>query len=298
MTKHKPVLLKQAVSSLQVEPGGVYLDATLGGGGHFLAIMKLMNGSGRLVGVDQDNNAIEAAKKLLVDGGFKKEGSDWHKKGMKVFLLSANFRHLPNLMESIGEESFDGILADLGMSTDQLFDSPRGFSFGRQGELDMRMSQNLTVTAADLLAGLYKKELEQLFKTYGDVYKSGAIAAEIVKQRKRSPIKTTRHLKKLVGKISPSSEAKVFQALRIAVNDELNALKDFLPAAFKALNAGGRLAIINFHSGEDRVVKEFTNEKVESGDAKYTAKLIRPDALEIKENPKSRSAKLRVIEKI
>ena len=285
---HKPVLLHKAIDLLKVEPGKVYLDCTLGSGGHALEILKK---GAELYAIDQDPETVKRARNRLTSSCSKAE----------FHLQEGNFKNLEELASNFKVKSFDGILFDLGLSSDQLDDPKRGFSFQTSAPLDMRADSNLTVTAADLVNGLHKGELEKLLEKYGQESFSKAIAKKIVETRSQKPIKTTLELADLVsqvkrhrGKIHPAT--LTFQALRIAVNDELNNLKSSLPQAVNLLSKNGRLVIISFHSLEDKIVKNFI--KGEFKLKNLTDKPLTPSEEEVLKNPRSRSAKLRAVAKI
>lgn len=298
---HQPVLLHEVVGWLKVRPGGFYIDATLGGGGHAAAILKL---KGIILGIDCDPEAIKAARKCLSAACPPRSDTDVVSASWR--LVRANFRDIERIAKANGFSKVDGILADLGVSSHQLETPERGFSFNQDGPLDMRMDPDLKVTAADLVNGLTKYELEKLFSTISQEYHAGRIAAAIVRARTLKLIKTANELAEIViraqprrGKFDRTHPAtRVFQALRIAVNDELNNLRQFLPQALSLLRPGGRLAVISFHSGEDRIVKNFFRQAREAGEMiVLTKKPVRPSVGEIENNPRSRSAKLRVGEK-
>lgn len=284
---HQPVLLQQVIEGLAVKPGKAYLDGTLGSAGHAVEILR--NG-GRVYAIDVDPEAVRRARarlETIPKGVFK--------------VLPANFNNLKQATGQFGVSRFSGILLDIGLSSEQLKDEQRGFSFQSDGPLDMRADPNLKVTAADLLKVLNAGELEKLLKLYGEEPRARAIADEVVRQREIKPLETTKELAELVGKvygfrgkIHPAT--KTFQALRIAVNDELNNLKNALLQVEELLEPGGRLCVISFHSLEDRIVKLFlkgnTNLKT------LTKKPITASTDEIKANPRSRSAKLRIAEKL
>ena len=310
-SKHVAVLLKPTVTSLQVKPEGVYVDVTLGGAGHTRKILAAMNWQGKLIAFDQDPKPIDSFKKSLIDDGFVldvvKGINHLHKQGLDIYLVARNFSQLEGTLAELKLGSVDGVMADLGLSTDQLFEKERGFSYLSEGKLDMRMSPEFLVTAADLLNGLYEKELENMFLSLGDVDFYKKLSRAIVKARNLKPFTRPSELKNLVHKIVPLSsrlgtnkhpEAKVFQALRIAVNDELNHLRKFLPQAFNALRPGGRLSVITFHSGEDRIVKNDFRDRVQLNNARYVYKILKTEEAEKAANARSHSAKLRSIEKI
>lgn len=283
---HTSVLLQEAVDALQIQKGEKYIDTTLGAGGHTKEIA--MRG-GIVLGIDQDEEAREEAKKNL--------------DGLPVTIVYGNFSNLLTIARENGFERVSGILFDIGVSSHQFDEGGRGFSFQFDTPLDMRMDKNLGVTAADLINGLTKGELVELFIKYGEEKFAHRIANNIVRIREERPIVTTAELADIVvrsypikGKIHPAT--KVFQALRIAVNDELNVLKEALPQAVELLKSGGRLVIITFHSLEDRIVKESFLQFAEGGlGTVITRKPIQPTEEEIEENRRSRSAKLRVFEK-
>ncbi len=284
---HESVLLKEAVEHLQIHPEDKYIDATLGGGGHSERIVGL---GGRVLGIDQDLKAIEYVSKRL--------GKD------RITIVQGNFRDIERIAKENGFENVSGILFDLGVSSHQLDTKERGFSFQKDGPLDMRMDTSLQIRALDLLRVLSKAELQELFTTFGEESRAAQIASEIVRMRKFKPIETTSELAELIvnvygykGKIHPGT--KVFQALRIAVNDELFSIKEALPKAFQLLESGGRMVVISFHSLEDRIIKEQFKKIEKSGIGKLiTKKPIVPGDEEIKSNSRSRSAKMRVIEKV
>lgn len=284
---HQSVLKTEAVSSLAIKPGEVYIDCTLGAGGHTKEI--LLQG-GVVVGIDQDESAITLVESTIAS--------------KNLTLIHDNFSHLSAIAHRLNLSAVSGILLDLGVSSMQLDQEDRGFSFMRDAQLDMRMTQDLAVTAKDLVNGLGKKELYDLLTTYANEQRARAIAEAIVFARRLKPITTTHELANLIarvykgkfGKIHPAT--KTFQALRMAVNDELNSLKDVLPQALDLLRPQGRLSVISFHEGEDRVVKETFKKWQEEGKARQlTSKPVTPSEAEVHTNNRARSAKLRTIEK-
>lgn len=292
---HQAVLIDSVLSYLDLKPGQIVLDGTIGSGGHSEAILKAINPGGTLIGLDQDEEAIERAKKK-----FKVHGNN------RVVLGRFNFRDLDQALSSLNIKQVHAVLLDIGLSSNQLGDPGRGFSFQENGPLDMRMDRRIETTAADLIAGLSEVELVAIFRQYGEERYAGRIAKAIVSRRRKNPIRTTEALKALIedvvpvkykhGRIHPAT--RVFQALRIKVNDELNALIEALPKAFDSLITGGKLAVISFHSLEDRIVKRFFIDKKTKGDGKIlTKKPVTATNQEIAINPRSRSAKLRVIER-
>ena len=291
---HKPVLLETVLSYLELKPGHVALDATIGSGGHAEAILKAIGSQGRLIGLDQDVLALERVRNHLV--GFEKQ----------VILKHLNFRYLDQVLFELNFKQVHAVLLDVGVSSEQLEDPERGFSFQLDGPLDMRMDSTGSRKAEDIIAQVSLYELTTIFRKFGEERYARRIAEAIVNARTRAPIQTTGALKALIeravpiyylrGRIHPAT--RVFQALRIVVNDELGALEEALPKAFDFLEPGGRLAVISFHSLEDRIVKRFFVKQKQSGLGKViTKKPIVATSEEIGENPRSRSAKLRVIER-
>jgi len=303
-------MVAEVLNALKPEPGGRYADGTLGGAGHSAGILTASSPTGWLFGCDRDGVAIKAARERLAKFAGRFE------------IRHGNFAELDGW---IPEGSCDGVLLDLGVSSPQLDSPERGFSFQHDGPLDMRMDTQQALTAADLLSSASAEELAGIFWGFGGERESRRFARAIVLQRERQKFETTRQLAELIEKISPRRASrgkkthpatKVFQALRIAVNDEIGSLKRGLNAAVKILKPGGRLAVITFHSLEDRTVKEFGRERTRDyvfagkvdvpelrephePELKWVArKAIRPGEVELKENPRSRSAQLRVLEKI
>ncbi|MBN1916108.1 16S rRNA (cytosine(1402)-N(4))-methyltransferase RsmH [Candidatus Dojkabacteria bacterium] len=323
-SKHVPVLLQHTLDFLKVEPGKTYVDMTLGGGGHSREIIKKLKEKGRLIAFDVDKKAIERFKKelrnlkfsekyfgnknKLKNQGFCYEMFEYMKDELKVFLVNMNFERLIDALAEIGISEVDGIIADLGFSTNQLEDSGKGFSFKREEELDMRMNDGLRVKARDLVNLLGVKQLESMFKEYGDEVYAKRIAKEIVKRRKEKGIETTFDLLKIINIAVPAVRkrrmlrnllpaTRVFQALRIAVNHEFDSLNLSLPQTLEVSVAGSRLVFLSFHSGEDRIVKNFFRDQEKSGKLKIiTKKPITPSVEELHLNRKSRSAKLRAAE--
>ncbi len=292
---HIPVLLKEAVDGLQVRPGGIYVDCTFGGGGHSKAILERLGENGKLIVFDQD----ESARQNLPDDE-------------RVVFVPHNFRHLQRFLRLHKIQKADGVLADLGVSSHQFDEAERGFSIRYDAELDMRMDRRQNRTAADLLEELTEQELHRLFEQYGEVTNSRTLAKTIVQQRQASPLKTIQQFKNAVQHVVKGNPnkyfARVFQALRIAVNDELGALREMLQQLPSILRPDGRIAIITFHSLEDRIVKNFFksgsfNEsetdsvyggKAESPFIIITKKPVVASDEEVKQNPRARSAKLRM----
>lgn len=289
MNFHTPVLVDEVIDYLNIQKGCWYIDATLGGGGHTCLILEK---GGKVLGIDQDPQAIlEVAKKFNQAIAEK-----------RLILNQGNFA---NIKKIVNDETISGVLFDLGVSSYQL-SSLRGFSFSKDAPLDMRMDPKIGVQAADLINGLYEGELADLFGRLGEEKFAKKVAGKIVEERKLRKIETTKQLADLIisvkhrrvhDKIHPATQ--VFQALRIAVNDELNNLKIALPQALNVLGKEGRLLVISFHSLEDRIVKNFFRVMEDKGMVKIlTKKPITPSENEILSNPRSRSAKLRAVEKI
>lgn len=292
---HNPVLLEESVDALDIMPGGVYVDATFGGGGHSREILSRMDSTARLYSFDQD---ADAERNIVDDDRFT--------------FVRSNFRYLENWMRYYGIEHIDGILADLGVSSHHFDDETRGFSFRFDAPIDMRMNKRAGKTAADILNDYTEEQLADIFYIYGELKTSRRIAAAIAKARAAKPIKTTKDLLTIVDPLMPKERqkkdlAKVFQALRIEVNREMEALKEMLTAAVRLLRPGGRLSVITYHSLEDRMVKNVMKTgnvegKVEKDFFGRTSatmrplqgKPITPSAEEQTDNPRSRSAKLRI----
>lgn len=288
--KHIPVLLKEILEFLNFRPGRIYVDATVGEGGHAQAILERIYPGGKLIGIDLDKDALAVARKRL------------EKFGNSVVLVEGNFKDLDSILARLEIRRVEGMLFDLGISSFQLA-SGRGFSFQEGGSLDMRLDKNSPFTASQLINTLPPQKLIHILHQYGEEYQAPEIAKEILRERKRSPIETVPHLveiikkvKKRRGRIHPAT--KVFQALRIAVNQELENLWTVLGKIPSLLTPGGRVAIISFHSLEDRMVKNSLRSWEKEGMKIITPKPVRPTFQDMKANPRSRSAKLRVAEKI
>ena len=306
---HKPVLLNECLDGLNIRPDGVYVDGTLGRAGHSLEIVKRLT-TGRLIAIDRDKAALDAAPERLAG----------HMD--KVTLVRGNFGGLADILSSLHVDGVDGMLFDLGVSSPQLDDGSRGFSYLQDAPLDMRMDQSAPLTARDVVNGWSQEELKRILWQYGEERYSGLIAAAIARERAQTPIETTGRLAEIIRDAMPAKARREkqhpakrsFQAIRVAVNDELGEVERLLDGALDALNPGGRLAIISFHSLEDRLVKT-----AYAGWAKGCTcppdfpvcvcgktpkvKLIgkRPivaDEDEVNDNPRARSAKLRVAEKV
>jgi len=299
--KHQPVLLKEVLEYLPLKKDGIFVDGTLGGGGHSEALLrelKVKSQKSKVIGIDQDLEAIFAAKENLSD--FKD----------RVDFVHDNYSNLPEILKSKSIDKVDGILLDLGVSSYQLDNKDRGFSFLADAPLDMRMNQSETESAADIINNYTEEDLAGIFYDYGGERNSRKIAKNIVLARKEKRIETTTELTKIVEQSFPASyknkykihpATRVFQALRIETNNELNILKEFIPKAADLLTSGGRLLIISFHSLEDGIVKHAFRDLENNPQDKYkvlTKKPITATEDEIRQNPRSRSAKLRVLERI
>lgn len=297
-TYHIPVLLTQSVDGLITRPEGTYVDVTFGGGGHSREILRQLSPDGHLLSFDQD----EDAERNIVDD-------------QRFTFVRSNFRYLRNFLRYHQVEEVDGILADLGVSSHHFDDSERGFSFRFDGALDMRMNKRAGMTAADIVNTYDEERLANVFYLFGELKNSRKLAAALAKARASQPIATIGQfldvVKPLFGREREKKElAKVFQALRIEVNHEMDALKEMLAAATQALRPGGRLVVITYHSLEDRLVKNLMKTgNVEGKEDKdffgrvntpfrlVNNKVIVPDEEEVERNPRSRSAKLRIAEK-
>lgn len=296
---HIPALLPQTIEALHIVPGGRYVDATFGGGGHSRAILDALGGSGQLYAFDQDSEALDRAE--------SRPG---------LTLIHGNFRFLTNFLRFYHALPVDGILADLGVSFHHFDDSSRGFSFRGDGPLDMRMNRSGRLTAAEVLGSYSQERLANLFHLYGELRQSRRLADTIVRAREISPLDTiARFLDVVRPLVNPRQEkkelAQIFQALRIEVNGELSALAAFLQQSAEVLRPGGRLAVITYHSLEDRLVKNFMRSgniegqqqkdffgRTEAPMRPLGNKPIVPDEDEIERNPRSRSAKLRIAVKL
>lgn len=309
MTIHRTVLLEELIEKLEIKEGETYFDATLGGGGHAKEILQRLGRKGRLIALDFNKEAVNEFRNYLRGEGFeeRKEEVKYLIKGeLRVYLEVNNFKNIDKVLKKNNIKNLNGVIADLGLSTDQIY-GIEGVSYLGEMKLDMRLQEGLAYTASDLLNGLFKNELIELFTKLADIKFADKLANEIVKERKIRPFTTTTQLKHLIQKIVPlrerkgtnkNPEAKVFQALRIAVNDELSSLRAFLPLALGALVSGGRLAVISFHSGEDRIVKHFIKENLAQEKVRVIDKMVTPTKSEVLNNKRSESAKMRVIEKI
>jgi 16S rRNA (cytosine1402-N4)-methyltransferase len=296
---HIPVLLNEVMEGLRIDPDGIYVDCTFGGGGHSRAILQQLSSKGKLIAFDQD----EDAKKNMPDDE-------------RLVFVSHNFRHLQRFLRLEGIRAVDGIMADLGVSSHQFDEAERGFSIRFNALLDMRMDKRQPLTAADVLNTYTEQQLHKLFEQYGEVTNSKTLAKTIVQLRSASAFKTIDGFKNAIREIVKGNPnkyfAQVFQALRIEVNNELGALKEMLQQIPSLLKPGGRVAIITFHSLEDRLVKNFfrrgsfeereenpfINTETVSELKVITKKPVVATEKEVKTNPRSRSAKLRVAEKV
>lgn len=306
---HRPVLLQQAIATLACRPGGLWIDGTVGAGGHAEAILRASSPDGRLIGCDRDTEILEYARRRLAPFG------------ERAVLRHAEYGSLPGLLDELHCGPADGILLDLGVSSLQLDDAARGFSFQLEGPLDMRMDRTRPTTAADLVDGLPQQELRSLLSRYGEERAAGRIASAIVRSRDDRPIRTTTQLARIVAtavgaarprRIHPAT--RTFQALRIAVNDELAGLDRQLEDLTDRLAGGGRIAVIAFHSLEDRIVKQTFRSLSHRCRCPrsmplcacgrpdlvriVTGRALRPSTDEIDANPRGRSARLRAAERL
>lgn len=295
--KHITVLLNETIALLQIKEDGIYADLTLGGGGHSLEILKRLK-SGKLISFDLDQSAIKNFETRLIEEKIDHSLST---------VVNSNFKDLSDHLDS----KADGIIADLGWSTDQL-ENLEGLSHSNElADLDMRFDSNLGVKASDLLNAFNRNELSKMFKEYSDIYgkQNDDLVEEILKFRSSKLFQSVGDLKQVIDKVffreknKNSFYSKVFQALRIAVNQELSNLQEMLERGYENLNSSGKFLIITFHSGESKVVKSFFDEKVQNGEAKYLTKklgevFVTPSVDELRENINSRSAKLFGIEKL
>lgn len=291
---HTSVLLQEIIEELQIKAGEQYIDGTIGGGGHSFEILKL---GGKVLGIDVDEEALEFIKNELGITNYELRNN--------LVLAKGNFKNIDRIARENGFEKVSGILLDLGISSHHVDRAERGFSFQKSGPLDMRMDKELQVTAGDLVNGLTKSELDELFTKFGEEGFARLISNSIINGRKIKRIETTEELAQIIKKAVPYSRkgihpaTKAFQALRIAVNDELNVITETLPIAVSLLKSGGRLAVISFHSLEDRIVKKMFIEFEDKGlGTIVTKKPIAPIEEEILANNRARSSKLRVFEKI
>ena len=308
-TYHVPVLLKESIDGLNIQSGGVYVDVTFGGGGHSSEILSRLDEQAHLYSFDQDADAEQNVMRSEV-GAERRFVDD-----PRFTFVRSNFRYLKNWMRYYGVESIDGLLADLGVSSHHFDDESRGFSFRFDAQLDMRMNKRAGKTAADIVNDYDEEALANLFYLYGEIKQSRRLAAAVVKARLQQRIATTQDLLGILEPIFKRERekkdlAKVFQALRIEVNHEMDALKEMLKSATELLKPGGRLSVITYHSFEDRIVKNIMKTgnvegkriqdfygRIETPFTLINNKVIVPSENEQQENPRSRSAKLRIAEK-
>jgi len=295
---HLPVLLKESINGLKIDDEGIYVDATFGGGGHSLEILRSLSKKGKLVSFDQDPDSIN---------NFYEESN--------FYFVNENFKYMKRFLKNLGFSKVNGILADLGVSSFQINTPARGFSYRYDAALDMRMNKNNTLDAMKVINSYNHENLSKILFEYGDIKNSKKISEEIIKARTANKINTTFDLNKILKPLYPErylnkNLSKIYQAIRIEVNKELDVLKSFLEQTSELLLPGGRLCVISYHSLEDRMVKRYitngnfstTAEKDLYGNFsvpfKKIGKMIQPSAVELKENIRSRSAKLRIAEKI
>jgi len=287
---HLPVLVKEAIKVLNPIPGGTYVDATIGPGGHSEEILTLIGTGGKLIGIDRDNEALRTAQERLSD--------------KRVILRKGSFSDMEKLLKKDGITEVDGILFDLGISMIQMKNIERGFSFISDKRMDMRMDKEQALSARDVVNKYSANELERILREFGEERLSRKISEAIVRKRRIKPIDTCSELSEIVervygrrGRVHPAT--KTFQALRIEVNKELDELQKGLDASVRILKRGGRLCVISYHSLEDRIVKHFIARSSKEGSLKViTKKPLTPGSEEIRSNPSSRSAKLRAAERI
>ena len=308
--QHKSVLLQECIDALNIRPDGIYLDGTLGGAGHYSQIARRLTEGGRLIGVDRDRTALAAAKERLAPYADR------------VTLVHSNFAEIDAILDSLGIPAVDGMLFDLGVSSPQLDDASRGFSYMADAPLDMRMDKDDALTAGEVVNTWPQGELRRILYDYGEERYAPQIAAAICRAREKAPVETTLELVDIIRSAMPAQALREkqhpakrsFQAIRIAVNDELGAVSRMMQAAVGRLNPGGRLAVITFHSLEDRIVKSEMQQAARgctcppefpvcvSGKKPLvklvTRKPIVSGPAELEENPRARSAKLRVAEKL
>jgi 16S rRNA (cytosine1402-N4)-methyltransferase len=298
---HVPVMLKECVDGLSINPSGTYIDVTFGGGGHSTEILKHLNSEGRLFGFDQDSDAKLNADKI---------------QNRSFTFVQANFRHIKRYLKLYGVKQVDGILADLGISSHQIDEPARGFSTRAEADLDMRMDTNAPLKASDVVNEYSEVELHKILGMYGEVKNAKTLASAIVSERFSKPFKTTTDLIQLLDRLAPRHReykyyAQVFQAIRIEVNDEMGALEEFLMQSADVLKPGGRLVVESYHSLEDRMVKNYIAKGKIFGEVEkdffgnqlkpfnsITRKPLVANEEELKTNNRARSAKLRIAERI
>lgn len=298
MEYHRPVLLNETVNGLNIQPNGVYVDVTFGGGGHSREILNRLGSAGKLIAFDQDSDALENA---IDDPRF--------------LLINENFRFLKRFLRFYGYTQVDGILGDFGVSSHQFDVAERGFSTRFEAALDMRMNSKSEFSAYDVINAYDEHKLRSVLSQYGELRTAAGMARMICESRSTEPIKTSKQLKAALGRFLPKHKenkilAQIYQAIRIEVNQELEALKEFLIQSVEVLRSGGRLSLISYHSLEDRLVKRFMRNGLFEGEPekdvfgrvevplKPIGKFVIPSKAEIEENPRSRSAKLRIAEKL
>jgi len=304
-TGHVPVMLEEVLASLELKPGMRVIDATLGGGGYTRAILEHIGRDGQLIALDWDEKAIQSFRE---QSDHDRALSEAFESGCLI-LVHTSYSRLMEVLQENGWDGADAIVADLGLSSDQLSDPSRGLSFQVDGPLDMRLNSDETARASQFLAEWDEETLADLFQTYGDEPEAARIAKAVVEARRSSPLQTTTELRELIwanvvparrrGKAHPAT--RVFQALRMAVNSERTHLERFLLALPSVLRPGGRAAIVTFHSGEDSLVKKLFQQEIRSDKPclkGVTKKPLVPTVVEIRSNPRSRSAKLRVVERL
>ena len=305
MTQHIPVLARETIEALAINPDGIYVDGTFGRGGHSRMMLEKLSAHGRVVALDRDPSAIRAGQEIG---------------DTRLTLVRAPFSRLAEVLDELGIEKVDGILLDIGVSSPQLDEAERGFSFRLQGPLDMRMDPDSGISAADWIARADEGEIREVIKQYGEERFARQIAHAIVAARKISPIRTTGELAQIVASAVRKREpgqhpaTRTFQAIRIFLNRELEELEEVLPVCVQRLKPGGRLAVISFHSLEDRIVKRFMRDEergeelprnlpvraadIKPGRLRRIGKAIRADEAEVAMNPRARSAVLRVAERM
>jgi len=310
--EHKPVLLDECIENLDIKSDGIYIDGTLGGAGHALEVCKRLGSKGVFIGIDQDNYALEVSKERLL--GIESKP--------RIILENTNFKNIKQVCANNNIDAVDGILLDLGVSSYQLDEAERGFSYQKDAELDMRMDRRNPVKAENIVNEYSEEELTRVIRDFGEEKWAARIAAFIVRERQKKPIKTTGELVDIIKAAIPSTARRdgphpakrTFQAIRIEVNNELGILEQTIDDAVDLLRTGGRLCIITFHSLEDRIVKNAFQKKVKPCTCPsdfpvcvcgkkplaehVTRKPVTPSADEVAYNPRARSAKLRVIKKI
>jgi 16S rRNA (cytosine1402-N4)-methyltransferase len=307
---HEPVLIREVLESLDLKPSGIYVDGTVGGGGHAQAILAATEPDGIVIGIDRDDDALSESARVL------------EAFGTRTFLVKGNYADMKGILSRLGMERVDGIVLDLGVSSHQLETAGRGFSFTKPAPLDMRMDRDAPWNARELVNTADPRELKRILRDYGEELQAGRIARAIVERRKAGPIETTDELASIVasamparmshGRIHPAT--RTFQALRIAVNDELESLHRGIASGIDSLKEGGRFSVISFHSLEDRMVKDLFRDASRGctcprdlpvcacgGKPRLrviTRKPVRPGEEEVEHNPRARSAKLRTAERI